>query len=74
MTPKRVCEKLLAPFLFRPVRARTWGIPCTQGGASLALGYVLAPFQGFNQASHTRSKTQNVLTAGCERKRTRVTG
>jgi len=32
---KGVCEKLLAPFLFRPFRARTWGIPCTQGGVGL---------------------------------------
>jgi len=33
---KGVCEKLLAPFLFRPFRARTWGIPCTQGGVRRA--------------------------------------
>ncbi|KPL10356.1 hypothetical protein AMJ85_05900 [candidate division BRC1 bacterium SM23_51] len=55
----RVCEKILALFLFRPFRARTWEDPVYPGRrppcGGLALGYVLTPFQGFNWTSHTRS-------------------
>ncbi|KPL08835.1 hypothetical protein AMJ85_07760 [candidate division BRC1 bacterium SM23_51] len=35
---------------------RIWRGSYTQGGTSLALGYVLRPFQGLRQASHTGSQ------------------